>query len=102
MLEDSRVMNGLCINKDVTHPRMKRKFVNPRILLLDCPMEYKKMESQANIEITQESDWEAILKQEEEFIEKLCNEIIALKPDVVFTEKGVSDLTQHFLVKAGY
>lgn len=101
MLEDSLVMNGLCMNKDVTHPRMKRMIKNPRVMLLDCPMEYKKMESQANIEITQESDWEAILKQEEDYIENLCNDIIALKPDLVFTEKGVSDLAQHFLVKAG-
>lgn len=38
---------------------------------------------------------------EEAFIEKICNEIIALKPDLVISEKGVSDLAQHFLVKAG-
>lgn len=38
---------------------------------------------------------------EEEFIEKMCADIIALKPDLVITEKGVSDLAQHFLVRAG-
>ena len=38
---------------------------------------------------------------EEEFIEKMCNEVIAMKPDLVITEKGVSDLAQHYLVKAG-
>lgn len=38
---------------------------------------------------------------EEEYIEQICNEIIAFKPDLVITEKGVSDLAQHFLVKAG-
>ena len=38
---------------------------------------------------------------EEAFIKKTCDEIIAFKPDLVITEKGVSDLAQHFLVKAG-
>ena len=38
-------------NKDVTHPKMARKIANPRILLLDCNLEYKKGESQTNIEM---------------------------------------------------
>lgn len=41
-------------NKDVTHSKMRRRIENPRILLLDCPLEYKKGESQANVEIQQE------------------------------------------------
>lgn len=42
-----------------------------------------------------------MLELEEEHVKRQCDDIIALKPDVVFTEKGVSDLAQHFLVKAG-
>lgn len=42
-----------------------------------------------------------ILQMEEEYVKKICNEVIAVKPDLVITEKGVSDLAQHFLVKAG-
>lgn len=100
-LEDSTVLKGVCLNKDVIHPRMARKIVNPRILLLDTPLEYKKLESQANIEITNEADWDTILKMEEEYVEKLCKDIIKHKPNLVFTEKGVSDLAQHYLMKAG-
>jgi len=83
------------------HPRMKRRIVNPRILLLDSPLEYKKMESQANLEVKTEGDFEAILKLEEDYVENVCKDIIKHKPNLVFTEKGVSDLAQHFLMKAG-
>ena len=38
---------------------------------------------------------------EEDYIEKICADVIQFKPDLVITEKGVSDLAQHFLVKAG-
>lgn len=48
-----------------------------------------------------QTDWDEILKQEENYIRDLCSHIIALKPTLVMTEKGVSDLAQHFLGKAG-
>merc|ERR1711936_243582 len=99
-IEESRVLNGVMFNKDVTHPKMKRRLENPRILLLDCNLEYKKGESQTNIEIMKEDDFSKILEMEESYIKKICEEIIKFKPDLVITEKGVSDLAQHFLSKA--
>ncbi|GAC76282.1 chaperonin complex component, TCP-1 gamma subunit [Moesziomyces antarcticus T-34] len=99
-IEDCRVLDGVMLNKDVTHPKMRRRIENPRIMLLDCPLEYKKGESQTNIEITREEDWNKILEIEEQQIQSMCEKIIEFKPDLVFTEKGVSDLAQHFLLKA--
>lgn len=92
---------------------MRRRIENPRILLLDCSLEYTKGESQTSMEISGEKDFTWVylsilylslsraLEIEEEYINKVCEEIIRHKPDVVITEKGVSDLAQHFLVKAG-
>ncbi|KAJ5480399.1 hypothetical protein N7530_005908 [Penicillium desertorum] len=99
-IEDSEVIDGVMVNKDITHPKMRRRIENPRVLLLDCPLEYKKGESQTNIEISKEDDWNRILQIEEEQVKHMCEAILAFKPDVVITEKGVSDLAQHFLVKA--
>lgn len=45
-IEDSLLVRGVVLNKDVTHPKMRRRIENPRIVLLDCPLEYKKGESQ--------------------------------------------------------
>jgi T-complex protein 1 subunit gamma len=100
-MEESRVLKGVMFNKDVVHPKMKRKIQNPRIMLLDCGLEYKKGESQTNIEISQDTDFARILQLEEDYIANVCADIIAVKPDLLITEKGVSDLAQHFLVKAG-
>lgn len=100
IIEDSCVLRGVMINKDVTHPRMRRYIKNPRIVLLDSSLEYKKGESQTDIEITREEDFTRILQMEEEYIHQLCEDIIQLKPDVVITEKGISDLAQHYLMRA--
>uniref|UniRef100_A0A7S2SP58 T-complex protein 1 subunit gamma n=1 Tax=Rhizochromulina marina TaxID=1034831 RepID=A0A7S2SP58_9STRA len=99
-LSDCQVLDGVMFNKDVTHAKMRRRIENPRILLLDCPLEYKKGESQTNVEITKEEDWDTLLRMEEEYIENLCAQIVAVRPDIVITEKGVSDLAQHYLLKA--
>ncbi|KAK5064810.1 T-complex protein 1 subunit gamma [Exophiala bonariae] len=100
-IEDSRVLDGVMLNKDITHASMRRRIENPRIVLLDCPLEYKKGESQTNVEITDEDSWNRILQIEEEQVKKMCDAILAVKPDLVITEKGVSDLAQHYFVKAG-
>lgn len=99
-IEDSTVLDGVMFNKDVVHQQMRRRIENPRILILDCNLEYKKGESQTNIELINEQDYTKILLLEEEYIEQICADIIRHKPDVVITEKGCSDFAQHHLVNA--
>ena len=124
-MEDSQVLQGVMFQKDTVHSSMRRRIVHPRILLLDTPLEYKKGESQTNMELSAATinndnhggddhhhhqnnesaaatppDWNALLKLEEDYVAELCAQIIAHKPDIVITEKGVSDLAQHYLQQA--
>ena len=99
-LSECEVLDGVMINKDVIHPQMRRRIEKPRVILLDCPLEYKKGESQTNVEFTKETDFQAALEEERKEVKRVCDQIIRLKPDVVITEKGVSDLAAYFLQKA--
>lgn len=92
-IEDSQVLSGVLLNKDITHPKMRRYIENPRIVLLDCPLEYKKGESQTNIEISKEEDWARVLEIEEEQVKAICDKIVEFKPDLVVTEKGISGMS---------
>jgi len=98
-LSDCCVLDGVIINKDLVHPQMRKKIVNPRVVLLDCPLEYKKGESMLNVEMTNENDFNSILEQERKEVKALCDNILRMKPDVVVTEKGVSELAAHYLLK---
>jgi T-complex protein 1 subunit gamma len=100
-VRDTRVVRGVVLNKDVTHCKMRRRIERPRVVLLDCPLEYKKGESMTNVECAAPEDFAKLLKAEEEEVERMCADILRVKPDVVCTEKGVSDLAQHFLAKGG-
>ena len=101
VLEDCTVLDGVMYNKDVTHPNMRRYIENPRVCLLDCPLEYKKGESMTNMEFTKEDDFKKALAMEETEVLRMCEHILRVKPDIVITEKGVSDIAQHFLLKSG-
>jgi len=101
LLEDCKVLDGVMFNKDVTHANMRRKIENPRIVLLDCPLEYKKGESMTAMEFTQADDFKKAIAMEEIEVERMCEAILKVKPDVVITEKGVSDTAQHYLLTKG-
>lgn len=100
-VEESYLLRGCMLNKDVVHPKMKRRLENPRIVLLDCSLEYKKGESQTSLEFSGEPDFARMLQLEEECIRAMCQEVIAVKPDIVVTEKGISDVAAHYLAAAG-
>ena len=101
LLEDCKVLDGVMFNKDVCHPGMRREIKNPRVVLLDCPLEYKKGESMTNMEFTKEGDFKKALEMEEIEVRRMCDNILKVKPDIVITEKGVSDLALHHLLQKG-
>jgi len=96
-IEQSMVLKGVMVNKDITHPNMRRRIENPRIILLDCPLEYKKGESQTNMELSKEGDWARAQEIEEEQVKVLCYKLLEFKPDLIITEKGVSGPSEIFL-----
>lgn len=101
-VEDCCVIDGVVLNKDVIHPDMRKYIENPRIILLDCPLEYKKAQSMMNVELFQgKSDLGDILKVEEDYIRTHVEKILSFKPDLVITEKGVADQATHMFVQNG-
>ncbi|KAJ2027089.1 T-complex protein 1 subunit gamma [Coemansia sp. S610] len=67
-IKESCILGRVIVNKDVIHPKMHHRIENLHIILLDCPLEYKKSKSQTNIEIMREGNWSCVLEIEEEQI----------------------------------
>ena len=100
-VEDCQIVHGCIMNKDLIHPEMPTQIMNPRIILLDCPLEYKKVNSMLNVELEKNEDLEDLLKVEDEFTVNCFNKIMQFKPNIVCTEKGVSDYASQLFAKAG-
>lgn len=98
-IEDSKVLRGVMIEKDVVHSHMRRFIENPKVLILDCGLEYRKGESITTIEITGEDDYANILAEEEHQIKEMCQHVIDTGANVVIVEKGIADLACHYLAE---
>lgn len=97
VFEESEVLEGIIIEKDLVHSQMRRNIENPRILLLDCPLEYRKGESVTSMEFSKTGDFTKALQIEEESIRKMCSMIIDMGVDLLITEKGICDLALSIL-----
>ncbi len=98
---DTQQIYGMVIDKERLHPNMPKKVKDAKIALLNTPIEIEKTEVDAKIEITSPDQLQAFLDQEEVMLKEMVNNIVGAGANVVFCQKGIDDLAQHFLAKAG-
>ncbi len=100
-ITDTQLIEGVVIDKEKVHPRMPVVVKNAKIALLDSGLEIKKTEIDAKVQITDPSKIQAFLDQEEETLREMVHKIKKAGANVVFSQKGIDDLAQHFLSKEG-
>jgi archaeal chaperonin len=98
---DTQFINGVLVDKEMAHPGMPKVIKNASIALLDVALEIEKTEVDAKIEITSPEQMQAFLNQEEKMLKNMVDKIAKSKANVVFIQKGIDDVSQHFLAKAG-
>jgi len=99
--EDSELIQGILLDKERVHPSMPRTVKNARIALLDVALEVKNTETEAKIQVTDPSQLQAFIDHEEKMLRDMVDRVVKSGANVVITQKGIDDLAQHFLAKAG-
>ncbi len=100
-LFESELVKGLIIDKEVVHAGMPKRVEDTKIALLDCPLEIEKTEINAEIRIRDPTQMKAFLDQENRMLKEMVEKIKAKGASVVFCQKGIDDMAQHFLAKRG-
>jgi thermosome len=100
-LLESQLISGIIVDKEVIHPGMPKKKENAKIALLDLALEIEKTEMSAEIRIRNPNQMKAFLDQEDSMLKEMVTKIKASGADVVFCQKGVDDMVQHYLSKEG-
>jgi len=100
-IDNSEIVEGVLVDKERVHPGMPRKVKDARILLLNAAVEFKKTEVDAEINITSPDQLQAFLDEEERMIKNIVDKIIESGANVLFCQKGIDDIAQHYLAKAG-
>ncbi len=100
-LFDTQLIDGIVIDKEVVHASMPKKVENAKIALLDSPLEVEKPEIDAEIRINSPDQIKTFLDEEENILKSYVDKLKAVGANVVFTTKGIDDIAQYYLAKAG-
>ena len=100
-IKETYMVEGIVLDKERIHPRMPKKVENAKIALVACPMEIKKTEFDAQINISNPSSMAAFIDEESATLKRMVDKVASTGANVVFCQKGVDDLVQHHLAKAG-
>jgi thermosome len=100
-LLESQLVKGVIIDKEVVHSGMPLKMEKAKIALLDCALEIEKTEISAEIRIKDPLQMKAFLDQENKMLQDMVGKIKKAGANVVFCQKGIDDMAQHFLAKEG-
>ncbi len=98
-MDDTQMIAGIIVDKEAVHPAMPKKVEKAKVALVDSAFEVKKTEIDAKIEITDPSQLHAFLDEEEKMLRKMVETVKASGANVLFCQKGIDDLAQHYLSK---
>ena len=100
-IAETELVTGIVIDKQRVHPRMPKKVKDAKIALLSTAMEIKKTEVDAQINISDPNAMSAFLQEEENTLKGMVDKVKESGANVVFCQKGVDDLVQHYMAKQG-
>ena len=100
-IKDSTLIDGILLDKERVHAGMPRSISNAKIALINSAVEVKKTEVDAKIQITDPNQLALFLEEEENYVRGLVEKIQASGATVLICQKGIDELAQHYMSKAG-
>jgi thermosome len=100
-VDDTELIQGIIIDKERVHPGMPKRIKNAKVALLDAALEVKKTEVDARINITDPTQLQAFLDEEEKMLRNMVEKVKSSGANVLICQKGIDDVAQHFLAKEG-
>ena len=100
-LFDTELIKGIIIDKEIVNAGMPKRVEKAKIALLDSPLEVEKTEFSAEIRIKDPNQMQAFLDKETQMLKNMVVKIKASGATVLFCQKGIDDMAQHFLAKEG-
>jgi thermosome len=100
-IKDTLLTKGIILDKEVVHAGMPKRISNAKIALINTALEIDKTEFDAKINISSPDQMKSFLDEENKMIKTMVDKVIASGTNVLFCQKGIDDIAQHYLAKAG-
>jgi len=99
-IRDTQLIRGIVLDKEVVHSGMPKRIEKAKIALINAPLEIEKTEFDARINITSPEQMRLFLEEENKMLKEMVDKIKSVGANVVFCQKGIDDIAQHYLAKA--
>src|SRR5271170_522671 len=100
-LADTTLIKGFVLDKEVTHSGMPKRIENAKIALVNAAFEIEKTEFDAKLNISDPSMMKKFLDEETHMLKAMADKVAAIGANVLVCQKGMDDIAQHYLAKAG-
>ena len=100
-INDTQIIHGIVLDKEVVHGGMPKRIENAKIALLNSPLEIEKTEFDAKLNINSPEQMQRFLDEENKILKSMVDKISSAGANAVLCEKGIDDIAQHYLAKAG-
>ena len=100
-IKDSIIIEGIVLDKEVVHAGMPKKASEAKIALVNTALEINKTETDAKINISNPQQLKTFLDEENRMLKTMVDKVVASGATVLICQKGVDDMVQHYLAKAG-
>jgi len=100
-ISDSSILQGIVLDKEVVHSGMPKKVTGAKIALINTALEISKTETDAKINISNPQQMKSFLDEESKMLERMVDKVVGSGASAVFCQKGIDDMSQHYLSKAG-
>ena len=98
-MEQSELIRGIVVDKEIAHPQMPKQVKNAKIALLNAKLEIEKTEFDAKININSPDQMKGFLDEEESMLREMTDKVAKSGANVIFCEKSIDDMALHFLAK---
>jgi archaeal chaperonin len=99
-IDDTNLVRGIVLDKEIAHSEMPKRVRNAKIAILNTSLEIEKTEMSAEIRINDPQKMQQFLAEENKMLKSMVDKISVAGANVVFTQKGIDDIAQHYLAKS--
>ena len=100
-IKDSNIVKGIVLDKEIIHGGMPKKITDAKIALINTALEISKTETDAKINISNPQQMKSFLDEENRMLKTMVDKVIGSGANVILCQKGIDDMAQHYLAKAG-
>ncbi|KAF6123497.1 chaperonin containing TCP1 subunit 5 [Phyllostomus discolor] len=98
-LEDTKLIKGVIVDKDFSHPQMPKQVEDAKIAILTCPFEPPKPKTKHKLDVTSVEDYKALQKYEKEKFEEMIQQIKETGANLAICQWGFDDEANHLLLQ---